>query len=487
MIKNQPFIRAIASAFSVSIIAQVISYFRQILIAAYFGIARELDVYFTTYAMATMIIFTFYVIFDTVAVPQLIRNLEEKGHDSFKKLTGSVFTFSLCLSLMVSVIFILIVPLLTKFMAAGFTTEEKKAVWTMAFYFIPLSLISIPYYALCSFYKSIRRFNVVFLSEIATAASSVVAILIFHPNPWFLPVAYFIGYFISFIFLFSLSFRYFDRVGNVLSSEMKKIYRNFLELLGANQIGSLSSAVERFFQSFLPSGGISALTYSAQMTMAANNALICREIFIVPLSSSSQRTERLEKLVIGLTIISIPVMFFISYYSRDIVTILFQHGRFDMQAVDITSGILSLYVLSLMPGVIGTPVFRMFQIIDRIKYTGIIYLIGIFNFVIFGAIFVFYLKMGTRGIALTITINTYLANCVSFYLIIKNGIHLNMWRIFGYLCYAILIACIAVKITQLLPHTNVHILMEFLIKGFLYVFLVVLSYLPFKQRLFQTA
>lgn len=487
MIKNQPFIKAVASAFSVSVIAQIISYIRQILIAAYFGISRELDVYFTTYAMATMIIFTLYVIFDTVAVPHLIKTLEEKGYDSFKRLTGSVFTFALCLSFIISIVFILLVPLLTKFMAAGFSTEEKKAVWSMAFYFIPLALITIPYYALCSFYKSVRYFNMVFIAEVTTAASSVAAILIYHSNPKFLPVAYFIGYAVSFTFLFLLSFKYFSRIGKVFCDEMKTICRNFIELLGANQIGSLSSIVERFFQSFLQPGNISALTYSSQMTMAASSALTFREIFIVPLSSSIQRSEKLERLIISLVAISVPVTLFLSCYATDIVTILFKRGRFDINAVSITSGILSLYSLTIIPGVVGTPVFRMFQIIDRIKYTGVIYLIGMLNLAIFGTLFVFYLKWGARGMALTIVINSYLINCVSFYLLLKNGINLNIIKITGYVCYSLVISFLVLMILKFMPHINSHLLLEFFIKGCIFAVFIALSYLPFRQRFLRIA
>lgn len=485
MIKEQSFLKAILSAFGVSLLAQIIVFIRQILIAAYFGISRELDVYFMTYAIATLLVFTFAVIFDTVAIPHLIKNMEEKGYDAFKRLTGSVFTFSLGLSLILTIIFIAVTPLVVKFMAAGFSFEEKKAVWTMAFYFMPWTLIIVPYYALCSFYKSIRYFNIVFLSEIIISLFSVILIFIYHPDPKFIPIAYFAGYFVAFIWLFPLSFKYFNRVGNLLSGEMKKMYKNFIELFGANQIGSLSSVVERFFQSFLLPGGISALTYSSQMTIGASSLLTFREIFIVPLSSLSQRTEKLEKLIIGLVVITMPVMLFISYYAEDIVTILFKRGRFDMNAVDITSAVLSIYALSLLPSVAGLPVFRMFQVIDRIRNTGIVYLLTALNFALFGAFFVFYLKLGATGIALTIVVNCYIANCLSFYLLHKCGIRPDFARILKYACYSALSSLIVIGILGMLPKLEVNLFVKFLINGCIYVALIAVTLLPLKKRLLK--
>jgi putative peptidoglycan lipid II flippase len=483
MVKKQGFLSAIISASGVSIIAQGLGFVRQIMIAAYFGVMRDLDVYFTTYAIATLMVFTFGLILDSVGIPHLVRVHEEKGTAAFKALTGSIFTFSLWVSLSLSLLFVALTPLITKFMAAGFSPAEKTAVWRMTLYFVPWTLISIPYYALCSFYKSLSQFKLVFTGEIVIALVSVLALSFYHAHPGAVSLTYFLGYLSAFLLLFSRSAGLFGAVGTVFTQDMKGVIKNFLELFGANQIGSLTSIVERFFQSFLLPGGISALTYASQMTTAASSLLTFREIFIVPLSLANQRAEKLERLTIGLSVITVPVMVFTAFFAHDIVTVLFQRGKFDMQATATTASVLSVYCLAFLPSIAGLPAFRMFQVIDRIRSTGFIYLAGVFIVAGFGALFIFYLKLGVIGMAMTIVANSYLSVTMSFWLLRRSGIRVNMIRIMKYAVYSAVMSLAAVGLVRLLPSLEAHLILRLLVSGSLFVGFVALSFLPLRRRL----
>lgn len=483
MIKKQKFFHALISAFGVSVFAQFLGMIRQILIAAYFGISRKLDIYFMTYAIAALAVFALGPIFDTVSVPHLVRTLEKGGHDAFKRLTGSIFSFSVGFAFVLGFIFILIVPIAVNVMAVGFSTEDKKAVISMSFYFLPWALIFLPYYALCSFYKSVRYFNIIFLGEIIIAIFSILSIFIYHPNVCSMPIAYFAGYFAAFIMLFIVSFKYFKRIGKIFTSEMRSLYRNFVELFGANQVGSLSSIAERFLQSFLPVGGISALSYSSQITTNAAGILSFRDIFLVPLSASKQRSEKLERAVMGLALVSVPIMLFCAYHAAYIVNILFKRGKFDIAAAEITASALSIYLLTLLPATAGVPAFRMFQVLDRIKSTAIIYLFGLVNFLIFGSFFIFYLKAGIVGLAWVVTINAYLVNAMTFYLLYRHGIKINVFRIIKYIAYSSSVSLLALAAAQM-THFYVKLgITEFLMEGFFYSLLVFIAYLPIRKRI----
>ena len=472
------------SASGVSAVAQLIGFARQVQTAAYFGVGRELDIYYMTYAMATLLVFTFAMIFDTVTIPHLVRTLEEQGNGPFRSLTGSVFSFSLLAGLGLSILFLAATPLLARVMAAGFSAEDRSAVGSMAWYFVPWTLISMPYYALCSFFKSARQFTPVFIGDVIIAAGTVLFLFIVHPDPRVLPLAYFAGYVLAFLMLFALSMRRFARSGPLGTQAMKKLYRNLLELFGANQVGSLSSVIERFFQSFIPAGGISALAYSQQITMAGSSLLSFREIFIVPLSSLERRAERLERLIIGLTIVTIPCMLYAAVFSSEIITVLFQRGRFDAGAAGITASTFSLYVLSLFPAVAGVPVFRMFQVIDRIRLTAVVYLLTAVNFALFGWFFVFIAKLGTHGMALTVVVNGYLSVLFSLYLLARCSIRPNYLRIAAYAGYTLLVSAAAAGVLRILPLGR-DALVTFLASGTLFVALVVLGHLPIRKRLLQ--
>jgi putative peptidoglycan lipid II flippase len=470
------FFKSIVTAFGISVLTQAVGLVRQIAIASYFGATRKLDIYFMTYTIANLMVFVFAVIFDTVGIPHLVRCKEEKGKDRFKELTGSIFTFSVLFSALLTLLFTLVMPIIVNLMAAGFSPNDKKDVVEMSRYFIPWILIFLPYLALCSFYKSIRSFNLVFLGELIISAVSLIFIILLHADTRFIAIAYFTGYFAAFIILFLISFKYFKRIGYILTSEMKRFYRNFAELFGANQLTSVYLFLERFIQSFLPAGGVSILSYSSQITMNISGLLTFRDIFIVPLSSIREREKKLERVLIGLLVISAPVTIFLYFFSKDIVTLLFLRGKFDSESAALLSSALSIYSLSILPSIVGVPAFRMFQVIDKIKNTAIIYIFNILSLAFFGSIFIFYMKMGVTGFAYAFMVDSYLSLILTFMLLHKNEVILDYRRIAKFAVYAITVCSISGYLSIVLPA-------PFIIKGIVFAILAVLVFLPLRKKL----
>jgi len=268
---------------------------------------------------------------------------------------------------------------------------------------------------------------------------------------------------------------------------MKKFFKNFAQLFGANQISSLGIFVERFLQSFLPAGGISILSYSSQITTNVCGLLTFRDIFIVPLSSKNNRNEKLERIVIGLAMIAAPAMAFFYFFSNDIVSILFLRGKFDSQAAALLSSALSVYALALLPGIIAAPAFRMFQVIDRIKNTGFIYLCNTIGFFLSGIFLIFYLKMGILGFAYAILINSCQSVILTFYLLYRNGVIVDYGRIAKFAAYAVMACFTAGYLSNLLSFSSISNISIMCVKSFAYLLLISLAFLPLRKRLMAVA
>jgi len=483
--KKKSFIYVLASVFGISLVSQVIGLVRQILIAAYFGISRELDIYFMTFAVATVIVLSFSVIFDTAGIPHLIAALEKKGVKAHRALTGSIFSASVCSSFILSAAFVLLTPLAALFMAAGFSPSERHGIFTFAFYFLPWTLVSIPYYALASFYKSIRHFNTVLASEAVMAACSVLFLVLWHTRAQCIPLAMGFGQLVSFMWLFSMSFKHFNLIGRLDAPEMKPVYRNFLELFGATQVGSLSSVIERFFYSFLMPGGISVIGHVSKVINNLSGTLAFREIFIVPLSSLHMRAQKLERAVIGLAFVTVPIMVFCALFSTDVVTILFKRGQFGAHAVAVSSGAMSIFSLSLLPAVINAPMFRMFQVIDRIKNTAAIYFMQAITLFLLGGILVFALKLDVSGIALMIVINMYITMAVSAYLLHKSGLSINIARALKYTAYALAASLIAGSASKFALSAVSAPFIRLTAEALMFIIVFAAFSLPVKERLIK--
>ncbi len=73
------FLTLAASAASVTLIVQGLAFGRQLLVAVYYGVGRGIDSYVLLYTIATIAVFTLAGIFDSIAVPHLVRARERDG------------------------------------------------------------------------------------------------------------------------------------------------------------------------------------------------------------------------------------------------------------------------------------------------------------------------------------------------------------------------------------------------------------------------
>ena len=80
----------VASAIGISILQQLIGLFRQVLIAAFFGLSREFDAYVVVYALVTMVVFNLAGVFDTVAVARLVQIREKEGEENFWRTSNRI-------------------------------------------------------------------------------------------------------------------------------------------------------------------------------------------------------------------------------------------------------------------------------------------------------------------------------------------------------------------------------------------------------------
>ena len=454
LLKNN-FLSVAASAAGVSVLVQALAFLRQVLVAACFGVGRDYDSYVMVYSIATIVVFTFGGIFDSIAVPHLVRARENDGDRAARALAMSIFRFSLCMGLGVSLIFIIAVFVLAPVVATGFSAPERAGLESLTWFFLPWTLICLPYYAAAAFHKMEWRFNRVFAAEITVVAVSIGFLLMWHNDVRMLPLAYAAGYLGGLVQLVAGTplWRLFgDR-----ADSLRAVMRNIGELFLANQTGGLTTVVDRHVQSFLAGGGVAAVNYSSQIVTSLSGLLSFREIYVVPLTKTADRTERLERLISGLVLLAIPASGLIVAFAPDLVSVLLQRGRFDAAATELTAQTLRIAAFTLVTSAMTTPLFRMFQICDRINYTHITYVATACALAIFGYLFVVELGWGVRGVALMQLASAIVSLIVIVYLVAQCGIALRWSLIVTHMALAgvISIVAYAAAVTATLHTSNV--------------------------------
>lgn len=478
------FANVMGVVFGVTVLTQAFAFFRQILTASYFGVSRSLDIYFLVSGMTTVFILTFSTIFDAVSISRLVRAKEDTGEEGFRALAGSLFTFSLVLGVTIAVVYLLILFPSVKIIAAGFSMQNQREAYIVGLWFIPWVVLVFPYFALSAYHKSSKNYATAFSAELTASVVATIALLANHAKPTSLAVAMFFGYFAAFCLLLASAIPGLNLLKSPISVRLRPIFRDAGHLVGANQIGTVTSFIERFFQSYLYPGGISSLTYSSQLVSSVSNLLNFREVFVVPLSSSVGRSEKLERLLIGLCVLTTPIMIFVALNSYHIVDVLWGRGKFDSDAVRATSGVLAVYALGTLPSVIGVPINRMFQLTDRTRFLWIFNAAMLVSVVILCSIFVWGMKLNAVGMAIAIVSNSYIMTGFSIYVLcFRFGHRFDIYRVAKYLLYSICASLISVSVTARVISSDQPTFLSLVAASLVYFALIGLWYLPLGKAL----
>lgn len=392
-----PYRRAVPAIALFMAFGKGVGYVRFLLAAAYFGLSRAMDFYFMGFAMSLLIVQPVGAWFDQVVVPRLVRAREDPEKSGFKDLAGIILTLSLILAIVLGLLFLALLPVLAACMATGFSALERVQLTQLAWFFLPWVMLYCPYAAVGAVYKSLRLYRTVLAADLVISVTGTVAFFLWHPGVKALPVTLALGHAAAIVFL--LANGRLPRPRMIRSDSLRPLVRNFMELTGVSQLGSLTTVIDRFFQSFLPVGSIAGMAFAQQTILPLNEVAALKELYIVPLSSGEDRAGKLQRLLEAGIMLTTPIAVFLAFHSRGIVALLYERGAFDPAAGAVTASVFAILSVSLITGAVTTPLMRTFQIVDRIRYTGIIYLALCFFLLIGNAISVFVLNAGVQGLA----------------------------------------------------------------------------------------
>jgi len=462
--------------------SKAVGYLRQLLVAFFYGVSRDLDIYLMAFSLTMLLIFAYTTWFDQIAVARLVQTYEKEGEERFQSLSASLFSFSVLTGMVLALLFIIVFPIACWALSHGFAPAERLRVRHMAMFFLPWILIIFPYSAASAIVKSRRYYDVAMLADFIVSLVATAGFAIAHRHLVSLPLALGAGYLLSLTGLVAFCLRFTPLIGSVWTEQIRPVYRNFRELFLVNQMGNLGNAFDRFFQSHLIPGSISAYNYALQAQAPLQEFLAFDELFIVPLSSEQQRIQKLQRLISGILLLTVPLTFFLFTCSSDIVQFFYERGHFDVSARVLTSGVFRVLAFGIVSAAIGTPLARMLQIFDRQVYNGVISLGSSVLFLLLNMLFVFRLKMDVLGIACALVAKSYFSALFALYWLHHFSVRMDYLRLLTYLGYALIVALIAVRVVCWLPRLNSS-LVNLLIAGTAFGAIVTLLYWPVRANI----
>jgi putative peptidoglycan lipid II flippase len=465
-----------------TVVSKAVGYTRHLLVAYFFGISRPLDIYFMAYGITMMLIQPSTAWFDQITIPHLIRTREQEGPQASGELATSILSVSLGMSLIVSLLYALLLPLAIWLLAHGFSSSERIVLHRFGFYFVPWILVIYPYSALMAFFKSLRHYGVALVGDFTVSVIGTAGFAMWHRHLSALPLSLAAGYAVVIVGLLIFGRHHLSLTSLFVKKRIKPILKNFAEMFINNQTGTINSGVVRILQSYLKSGSLAAYSFTAQILAPIYELLSFDEFYIVPLSSLEQRQYKLNRLLLGIILLTTPLGIFLIYKAPVVVQLLFQRGKFDASATSLTAVLLQISTLAVIVGTPQLPLNRMLVITNRVLYNSFIVLGMAVIYALLGYLFVFHLKWDVQGFALaTVGANIY-ETVALVYLVSRIGLHLNGWQLLKYASWGTLAGGLGVAAMRILPGTGTHII-DLGLAALVYGIVVTAFYWPVRSNI----
>jgi len=409
------------------IISRVFGYLRDFFIARYFGTSAYTDIFFIVFRMPNSLRrFLGEGAINSAVVPTLAKTREE---DKPKVIWNIIAVFAVLL-IIISVLGVIFSKELIAIFAAGFLHSGFFGVMNIMtkitfpyIFFIGLSVL------LMGILNTYNHFAIPAFAPALLNISIIVSIVFFYSkftNPIY---ALCVGVIIGGILQLLISFLDFSKL-NIpfdfsfkIHSSTKEILKLMSQTALAGGVFQISSMIDAFIASFMPHGSFSYLFYANRLFQLpfAVFTVALTQSSIVDLSKIKKEkiiteSENLIKLV---TLLSVPATLFFLFFGRDVIKILFEHGRFNNMSLDNTYAALSFMIIGFFFFSHTKILSNLFYAIKDAKSPLKASVVGALFSIIFSVILG--LTLGFKGLALAMSISG-LANMAALVIFINKKI-----------------------------------------------------------------
>lgn len=357
-----------------SVITVAISFFKESVLAYCFGTSSDADAFaFSAELPITLLSFLSMAI--TIAmVPIYSKHKEKKGKKDADKFLNGFITFIIIFSVCFALIFEIFAPLLIDLIAPGLEQYTNS----LAVNILRIVLLTACFNLLIKVNTCIANINDSFF--LATL----------HPNIYSFCVIVFsvalykyigiyaavtglmIGKIVEYIYTIFVRKKYYTfKISlNFKSEGMKEAYRLFLPVFVGIGVDEINKLVDQYFMSSFPSGSVASLHYASKLSsglstlfVAAVATAIYPELSKKEANNELSETSRLYEFTIQLyNIILIPIIVGGVFIGKELVSIIYEHGAFDVESVDSTSPLFVFYLSGLLFSAVINISYSMFYI-----------------------------------------------------------------------------------------------------------------------------
>ena len=414
------------------LLSKFIGYFREVLIAKYFGATGQTDAFLVALMIPTMIMGLISSGLGTLIIPVYIEK-SKKDKKETKIFVNQIFFIWLIMAGLLSLVIYLFTPFFVKLIAYGFRGERFDLAVNLTRYLIPLGFTTVFVGFFTGIYQSKKQFLYPTAIGVMGNTLIVLSLILFTNklgiNSWTIGQLFSgIFCFFSLFFILYKKWNFFKEFNlkKFQTKEIKKFLIILLPLILMGGINILNRIIDKTIASNLAVGSISILNFAQKTYTIPLTILVVPLITAIFPTFSSLAVDKdkrknyaqiLKKALLLSWAIIIPVSVIIMVLAEPIVKFLFQRGAFTNIATQLTASTVVMYSIGLFAVSANYFLIKIFYSFKNTKTPlilgTIIVSINMIGNIILSKI------LGVQGIALATSIAS-ITGFVLYYQVIKN-------------------------------------------------------------------
>ena len=380
---------------------------------------------------STIPVTIFAFIFEGIGASFIPACARTKGKQEENLLTNNLINILLLLT----IAFIIIVEIFPTVFITLFASGLDNNSITMANMFLRIGIIGVIFSSLVYVFIYYLNNNDSFIIPVLRSIPMDIIVVLSIALSYKFNNLYILAFGIPISLLFELFFLFpnLKRKGykynfyiNFKDDNLIKIIKWSIPIIITTAIADLNTIIDRQFSSWIMVGGISYLSYSSRTINAFRTALFIPVITVLfPNFSKKVTQDKIDEVsntatnsLSILTIISIPLTVMLMYFSKDIITLIFQRGAFDTNSTMITSICLKYYAIGLFGYAVLAITSKLYHSLTNTKTPMYISLLGLTINIILNALL--YKRVGISGLAISTSVSTIIMAILQYILLIKK-------------------------------------------------------------------
>ena len=407
--------KATVSLMIATIIAKVLGFGRELVLASSYGASMYSDAYLTAMNIPVVIFTTIGTTLGTVLIPMYFEVNSDLGEKKALNFTNNVFNMVIAICIVLAILGFIFTEQLVKVFAMGFEGQTLK----IAIDFTRITIIGIVFtglsYVMTAYLQIKNNFTVPGLIGVPKNIIIITSIILsVKYYPYIMIWGTLIGIATEFIFQLPFAikngYKYQPYI-NIKDKYIKKMSWLILPVLIGVAVNQINTMVDRTLASTLVEGSISALNYANKLNgfvMALFITSIAAVIYpmLSKLSSEDNKekfTSSVVKSINSVILLVIPISVGAIVLATPIVRLLFQRGEFDSRATSMTAIALIMYSIGMVAFGLRDILGKVFYALQDTKTPMINGAIAMIMNIVLNIILVKYLQLAGLALATSIS------------------------------------------------------------------------------------